>query len=86
MRNMLLVVLVATVALMSGTTLATAQEQSVEDKAVSAPEDQRAKKKAVRVLVCEKYETDATGQRGKCLKYKPITRRKSKPLVGDFWP
>ena len=76
MRKMLLVVPVALVALMSGTTLATAQEQSVEDKAVAPPEERAAPKKSVRVRVCEIYETDATGQRGRCLKYKPVTRRR----------
>lgn len=76
MRDMLLVVLIALVVLMSATTLATAQEQSVEDKAVAPPEEQRVKKSTVRVRPCEKYETDVTGQRGKCLKYKPVTRRR----------
>ena len=106
MRTMLLVVLVATVALVSGTTLATARDQSVADKAVSPPGEPRAPKgvegnpckpgyqrdstgvclrlgdygstrRRRGARVCEEYEIDATGQRGKCLKYKPVTRKRS---------
>jgi tetratricopeptide (TPR) repeat protein len=67
-----------------GVTPATAEEQSVEDKAVAPPEERAAPKKSVRVRVCEKYETDATGQRGKCLKYKSARTRKA--LRGGFGP
>lgn len=81
MRHMLPVVLAALVALMSWTTLATAEEQSAGEKAVSAPDEERAEKKAARILPCEEYETDATGRRGKCLKHK---RRKK--LRGGFGP
>ena len=105
MRDVFLVVLVATVALVSGTTPATARDQSVADKAVTPPEEPRAPKgvegnpckpgyqrdstgvclrlgdygssrRRRRLRVCEEYEIDATGQRGKCLKYKPVTRKR----------
>ena len=64
MRKVLLVVPVVLVALVSGTTLATAQEQSAGEKAVSAPEQRRAPRR-LRLRGCEISES------GKCLKCKP---------------
>ncbi len=80
MRDTLLVVLVALVALMSGTTLATAEEQSAGEKAVSAPEQRRAPSR-VRLRGCEISES------GKCLKCKPGYMKKRSGAcmqVGDF--
>ena len=61
MRTMLLVVLVATVALVSGTTLVTAEEQSAEDKAVPPPEERRAPKGGEGSPCKSGYQRDSTG-------------------------
>ena len=80
MRKMLLVVPVALVALMSGTTLATAQDQSAGEKAVSAPEQRPAPR-----CPFKGYEISESG---KCLnKCKPGYMKKRSGTcmqVGDF--